>query len=118
MCIISAFIVGISQAGLALAPDANGLIISLVILAASSSVLKVVMGSMLTKAAGGEAYGGVLGLADSIFSVCRAGAPFLSGVLVEYVGPTAPGLLGCGYIFTFALIAAPYLLPQPHGKEE
>ena len=75
----------------------------LVVIAAAQSILKTVMATLLTKAAGAGNYGEVLGMADSIFSVCRANCPLASGMLVEAITPAAPLLIGGTFMLPVAI---------------
>eukprot|EP00466_Bigelowiella_natans_P000921 jgi/Bigna1/74965/fgenesh1_pg.32_\ len=65
-------------------------LIALALVSVGSAVLKVFMTTALSTAAGELSYGEVLGVAGSVFSVSRAAAPLISGVLAQYVGSGAP----------------------------
>eukprot|EP00943_MAST-04B_sp_MAST-4B-sp1_P003790 g3790.t1 len=56
----------------------------LALIALFSSATRVSMSTLLTQAAGKNAYGEVLGVSGAVSSICRAIAPLLSGVLIDY----------------------------------
>ena len=56
-------------------------------------------------------YGEVLGVAGSVVSICRAGAPAINGVLVEKQGVTVPVFLAA-FCFLAVTILSPCLVEK------
>ena len=76
--------------------------------AVCSSAVRVSMSTLLTQAAGKDAYGEVLGVAGSVSSLCRAIAPLIGGILIDiYDNAALPTLLAscfCLGVTLFGLV--------------
>ena len=105
LVIFSSVLLGVGQLTLVFSTGPLHFLLSLTVIAASSSVLKTTMGALLAAAAGPESYGEILGLAGSVFSVCRAVAPLVAGILVDQGGPATPGVVASTTIFFAAMVA-------------
>jgi DHA1 family tetracycline resistance protein-like MFS transporter len=75
-------------------PSLLVLLIVLIPLSLATGILNTVLSSALTKAVHPEEVGGTLGLSTSLDSLTRVLAPSLGGVLLQRLGPWAPGLFG------------------------
>jgi DHA1 family tetracycline resistance protein-like MFS transporter len=78
----------------AFTPNTIILLIILAPLALSGGVLNTVLNSVLTKAVNPEEVGGILGLAAALESFSRVISPSAGGLLLEMLGPWAPGIAG------------------------
>lgn len=78
----------------AFAPSLAVLLVVLVPLAVSAGVTGVLIQSALTRAAGTERTGTVLGVAASLEGINRVVAPAVGGALIATVGAWGPGTLG------------------------
>ncbi len=89
-----------SLAGWAWAPSVLWLMVVLAPTALAGGTLNTVINSALTKSVSPLEIGGTLGLAAAIESLTRVLAPSLGGLLLQNLGPAAPGLFA-------ALVLAP-----------
>jgi MFS transporter, DHA1 family, tetracycline resistance protein len=96
-------LMAVSFVGWALAPNLPVLLIVLAPTSLAGGVLNTVVNSALTKAVPSVEIGGTLGLASSLESLTRVISPTLGGLLLQNLGPAAPGLFG-------ALVLAPLAL--------
>lgn len=78
----------------AFTPSVIVLLIVLIPLAFSGGVLNTVVNSSLTKVVRVEEVGGILGLAAALESATRVISPTLGGILLDYLGSWAPGIMG------------------------
>ena len=78
----------------AITPSVIVLLIVLIPLAISGGVLNTVINSALTKVVRVEEIGGILGLSTALESATRVISPTLGGILLDYLGTWAPGILG------------------------
>jgi DHA1 family tetracycline resistance protein-like MFS transporter len=78
----------------AFTPNVITLLIILAPLALAGGVLNTVLNSALTKAVNPEEVGGTLGLAAALESLSRVISPTAGGLLLETLGPWAPGVVG------------------------
>ena len=62
-------------------------------IAVSAGVLNTVINTALTKAVASSEFGGILGLSASLESATRVIAPSIGGLLLDYLGTSAPGIL-------------------------
>jgi MFS transporter, DHA1 family, tetracycline resistance protein len=90
----------VSLVGWALAPNVPVLLIVLAPTSLAGGVLNTVINSALTKSVSPVEIGGTLGLAASLESLTRVISPTLGGLLLQNLGPAAPGLFA-------ALVLAP-----------
>ena len=90
----------VSLVGWALAPNVPALLLVLVPTSLAGGVLNTVINSALSKAVSPAEIGGTLGLATSLESLTRVISPTLGGLLLQNLGPAAPGLFA-------ALVLAP-----------
>jgi MFS transporter, DHA1 family, tetracycline resistance protein len=91
VCVV---LMAFSLLGWALAPSVLWLYIIMTPTAMSGGLLNTLLSSTLTKAVVPQEVGGILGLAASVESSTRIIAPILGGVLIQQIGPGAPGLFG------------------------
>jgi DHA1 family tetracycline resistance protein-like MFS transporter len=78
----------------AFTPNVIVLLIVLAPLALAGGVLNTVLNSVLTKVVKPEEVGGTLGIAAALESLSRVISPTAGGVLLETLGPWAPGMAG------------------------
>ncbi len=90
----ASILLGLSLLAWGLTPNLIVLLIVLIPLALSSGVLNVVSNSALTKSVYPEQVGGTLGLSASLSSLARVISPIVAGLLMQNIGPFAPGVLG------------------------
>jgi DHA1 family tetracycline resistance protein-like MFS transporter len=103
----------------ALTPTVTILLIVLAPLALAGGVLNTVLNSLLTKVVLPEEVGGTLGLSASLESLSRVISPTAGGLLLDALGPWAPGLSGAIITAILSIYAWRYLLedrksPIPH----
>jgi MFS transporter, DHA1 family, tetracycline resistance protein len=82
----------VSLAAWALVPNLVLLLIVLIPLALAGGTLNTVISSALTKVVTPEEVGGTLGLSAAAESLTRVIAPSLGGILLQSLGPWAPGM--------------------------
>jgi DHA1 family tetracycline resistance protein-like MFS transporter len=87
-------LLAISLAGWALAPGLLWVLIVLAPLSVAGGILNTVIRSALSKSAGPEEVGGIMGLGASLGSLTRVLAPVAGGYLLGAVGAGAPGWFG------------------------
>ena len=90
----SVVILAITFLAWAFTPNVIILLIVLIPLAFSSGVLNTVINSAITKSVYPEEVGGALGVSTSIESLTRVLGPIAGGLLLDYLGPWAPGVAG------------------------
>jgi DHA1 family tetracycline resistance protein-like MFS transporter len=78
----------------AFTPSVTVLLIVLIPLAFSGGVLNTVINSALTKVVRVEDVGGILGLSAALDSATRVLSPTLGGILLDFLGAWAPGIMG------------------------
>lgn len=86
-------IIAISLMGWAFAPSIVFLLIILIPIALSAGILNTVINTALTKSVAAQEFGGILGLSSSLESATRVIAPTIGGLLLNYLGSSAPGIL-------------------------
>jgi len=113
-----------SLLGWALAPTMLVLLVVMIPIALSGGILNTVISSALTKSVSTAEIGGTLGLSSSLESLTRVIAPSLGGIMIERLGPAAPGLFGFAVLillFSYAwrniLNLAPSEPDDPHQLE-
>jgi fucose permease len=79
--------------------------------ALGGGVLQPAINSLITKAADKKEVGGMLGISSSFYSAANAIAPLFYGSLFQWLGSTAPFLLG-GAILAVLWLFAPRIVPQ------
>lgn len=82
----------------ALATTVPALLVVLVPLALAGGVLNTVINSALSKAVRREEVGGILGLGSSVESLTRVIGPVAGGLLLQSMGPAAPGVFGAAIL--------------------
>jgi DHA1 family tetracycline resistance protein-like MFS transporter len=114
----------------ALTPNVPVLLVVLIPIAVSSGILNTVINSALTKVVYFEEVGGALGLSAALESATRALSPVIGGLLLDHLGPGAPGVAGAlimTWVVAFTLqrlIRNPdpplprRLAPDPHPTTE
>jgi DHA1 family tetracycline resistance protein-like MFS transporter len=78
----------------ALTPSIIVLLIVLIPLAFAGGVLNTTVNSALTKVVRVEEVGGILGLSAALESATRVLSPTLGGILLDFLGTWAPGIIG------------------------
>jgi MFS transporter, DHA1 family, tetracycline resistance protein len=89
----SSVLLAFSLLGWALTPNLPVLLVVLVPMSVATGLLNTVINSALTKAVYPEEIGGTLGVAASLESLSRILAPSAGGLLLQQLGPAAPGLV-------------------------
>jgi len=79
--------------------------------ALGGGVLQPAINSLITKAADKKEVGGMLGISSSFYSAANAFAPLFYGSLFQWLGSTAPFLLG-GLILAALWFFAPRIVPR------
>jgi DHA1 family tetracycline resistance protein-like MFS transporter len=92
-------LMALSLLGWALAPSMLWLYIIMTPTAMAGGLLNTLLSSTLTKAVVPQEVGGILGLSTSVESSTRIIAPILGGVLLQQIGPGAPGFFGAVLMF-------------------
>lgn len=77
----------------AFSPSIWFLMIVLAPIALAGGVLNTVINSALTKVVQSSEFGGILGLSASLESATRVVAPTIGGILLDYLGTSAPGVV-------------------------
>ena len=92
-------------------PPILPLLLALGAVSFGQGITSPVLSSLISKASGGKAHGGTLGISQAVGSLARILGPLWGGVLFDYGGPSAP------YWTTAALmLVATYVgLSLPHG---
>jgi DHA1 family tetracycline resistance protein-like MFS transporter len=85
--------------------------------ALGGGVLMPAINSLITKAADKKEVGGMLGISASFYSAANAIAPLFYGSLFQWIGSTAPFLLG-GVILAILWLFAPRIVPQKQAGAE
>jgi DHA1 family tetracycline resistance protein-like MFS transporter len=83
--------------------------------ALGGGVLQPAINSLITKAAGKNEVGGMLGISSSFYSAANAIAPLFYGSLFQWLGATAPFLMGGLILFTLWLLA-PSNIPKKQAR--
>ncbi len=110
-------LMAVSLLGWALAPNVSVLLVVLAPTSLAGGVLNTVINSALTKSVPLVEIGGTLGLAASLESLTRVISPTLGGLLLQNMGPAAPGFFGALVLAPLAwfvwhkLVAVPRLSP-------
>jgi predicted MFS family arabinose efflux permease len=94
---------GCSQILVGLASDFPTLALALTGCTVAQSIIRTVMGTLISKSADPVRLGEILGLADSSMAVSRAAAPTVAGMLVSWVGMSTPLLLAAGLSLAAAM---------------
>jgi DHA1 family tetracycline resistance protein-like MFS transporter len=94
-------LMSLSLLGWALAPSILILMLIMIPTALSGGILNTILTSTLTRSVSISEIGGTLGLSSSLESLTRVIAPSLGGLILERIGPAAPGLFGA---FVLALL--------------
>ena len=108
MLLLFSFLTSIGFVALAYSSAKIVFMLCLGFVAVCSSAVRVSMSTLLTQAAGKDAYGEVLGVAGSVSSLCRAIAPLIGGILIDiYDNAALPTLLAscfCLGVTLFGLV--------------
>lgn len=114
---MGAVAVAVGACGVALAHSITMMYATLAVVAVGSAVLDSNYHSVLTKSATTCRFGAVLGLSATVESATRALSPFVSGLLLETIGPGAPA--GVSAVFAvFTAICATRMLVQPQSSKD
>ena len=100
-------------------PNVITLLIVLIPLALAGGILNTVINSSLSKAVAPNEIGGTLGLSSALENLTRVFSPSVGGLLLEFAGTWAPGLLGAAMMawlasFVWRHIYAPF---KPQAQE-
>ena len=108
MLLLFSFLTSVGFVALAYSSAKVTFMLCLGFVAVCSSAVRVSMSTLLTQAAGKDAYGEVLGVAGSVSSLCRAIAPLIGGILIDiYDNAALPTLLAscfCLGVTLFGLV--------------
>ena len=108
MLLLFSFLTSIGFVALAYSSAKIVFMLCLGFVAVCSSAVRVSMSTLLTQAAGKDAYGEVLGVAGSVSSLCRAIAPLIGGILIDiYDNAALPTLVAscfCLGVTLFGLV--------------
>ncbi len=99
LILASTGLMAISSVGWAFAPSVTVLLIVLAPMALAGGTLNTVINSAITQTAPPVEAGGLLGLSTSLESLTRVISPSLGGVLLQTIGPAAPGLFMAVILF-------------------
>jgi MFS transporter, DHA1 family, tetracycline resistance protein len=86
-------LLAVSLLGWALTPSLPVLLLVLVPMSVATGLMNTVINSALTKVVYPEEIGGALGLSASLESLSRILAPLMGGLLLQQLGPAAPGIV-------------------------
>ena len=113
--LIAVSAIGMASGGLgvALASTVTSLFVALVVVAISSAILESNFQSVLSKAVRGHGYGAVLGVAGTVDSLARAATPFVTGVLMDVLGPAAPATAASVCALAAAVAARRFVMETP-----
>lgn len=100
----------------AFVPSIGLLLALLVPLAGAAGTLNTVLNSALTKAVYPEEVGGTLGLSASLESLTRVISPSVGGVLLQTMGPWAPGVVSATIMAAAASFAWRRLIVRPDAQ--
>lgn len=105
--------------GWALAPSVPVLLVVLIPLSLAAGILNTVLNSQLSKAVLPEEVGGALGLSSALGSFARIVSPIVGGLLLQHLGPWAPGTIAAAVIGGLIFYAQRHLLtiPEPLTPE-
>lgn len=78
----------------AVAPNVPVLLVVLIPTALSGGIFNTVINSTLTKVVSPERVGGILGISAALESMTRVLAPTMGGLLLQFLGVWAPGVVG------------------------
>ena len=97
------------------------LLIAMIPTSVGAGVLSPSINSLITKRVGKTEVGGALGVSSSLTSAANALTPLLGGALFQFVGTSAPFLIGGGVMAGLLLFALRRISPQagemPLAKE-
>jgi len=82
------------------------------------AVTNTILGSALTKAVTPDEVGGIIGLSTSVGSLTRIPAPTVGGLLIQAVGPWAPGVVAGGLTALIVPFAWARLIRRPDAPLE
>jgi DHA1 family tetracycline resistance protein-like MFS transporter len=102
-----------SLLGWAFAPNVPLLLVVLAPVALAAGVLNTVINSAITKSVYAEEVGGALGVAASIESLTRVIGPTAGGLLLDYLGTWAPGVVGAFLMVWLATFVWRRLITNP-----
>ena len=94
LILVSVAVLAVTLLAWAVTPSVLVLLIVLAPLSFASGVLNTVINSAITKSVYPEEIGGALGVSASIESLTRVVGPVAGGILLDYLGPWAPGVAG------------------------
>lgn len=112
LAVVSIGITAIAFVFYALSPSVPVLLIALVPLSLASGVGTTMLRTLLTKSVSLETSGGTLGLASSIESLNRIGAPLAGGLLFALLGPRSSGVTSAILAGVTALYGWRYLIHE------
>ncbi len=92
LILASTGLMALASVGWAFAPSVIALLIVLAPMALAGGTLNTIINSAITQSAPPVEAGGLLGLSTSLESLTRVISPSLGGVLLQSIGPAAPGL--------------------------
>ncbi len=94
LILVAVSVLSIALLAWAFTPSVPLLLVVLAPLSFAAGVLNTVINSAITKSVYPEEVGGALGLSASMESLTRVVGPSAGGLLLEFLGPWAPGVIG------------------------
>jgi MFS family permease len=111
LVIAGAAIIGIGLLGLAFAASLWGVLVATGLLAVGMGLLNPSVTSLISREAGADERGGIMGVSQSASSLARILGPAVAGAAFSLWGRNAPFLLGA--LLMAAVVAMAVRLPRP-----
>ncbi len=99
LILASTALMAVASLGWAFAPSIPALLVVLAPMALAGGTLNTIINSAITQSAPPVETGGLLGLSTSLESLTRVISPSLGGLLLQSIGPAAPGLFMAVILF-------------------
>ena len=103
--------------GWALTPSLIVLLIVLIPIALAAGILNTVLSSSISKSVEPDEIGGTLGLSSALENFTRVISPSLGGILLEFVGVWAPGVVGTVIMAWLASFVWRHIYRRKPGKD-
>jgi DHA1 family tetracycline resistance protein-like MFS transporter len=94
LILVAVSVLAVTLLAWALTPNVPLLLVVLAPLSFAAGILNTVINSAITKSVYPEEVGGALGVSASMESLTRVVGPSAGGLLLEFLGPWAPGVIG------------------------
>lgn len=103
LILVSVALLSVSMLAWAVSPNVPILLIVLAPVSLAAGVLNTVVNSAISKAVKPEEVGGAMGVAASLESLSRVVGPLAGGVVLDYLGTWAPGVLAAVILLWLAV---------------